>query len=143
MFVYYIYVLSYIFFSCICYYKDCIINNDKEKANKLLLRYKQALPLVGFNLILVSYLIFSIFYTFYNPREFSVLFMMRDLVIAHLSGTILFYSAHRLFHKSKFLYKFHIVHHEFNYPVGIRAVYTHPVDYIFGNVLPLAITPSL
>jgi sterol desaturase/sphingolipid hydroxylase (fatty acid hydroxylase superfamily) len=143
MFLYYIYVLSYIFFSYICYRKDCLINDDKEESNKLLLKYKRALPLVGFNLIVLSYLIFSVFYTFYNPRKFSLFFAIRDIVISHFSGTILFYSAHRLFHKSKFLYTFHIVHHEFNYPVGIRAVYTHPIDYIFGNVLPLAITPFL
>jgi sterol desaturase/sphingolipid hydroxylase (fatty acid hydroxylase superfamily) len=143
MFLYYIYVLSYIFFSCICYYKDCIINDDKEETNKLLLRYNRALPLVGFNLILVSYLIFSIFYKFYNPKEFTVFFMVRDVIISHFASGLLFYSSHKLFHKSKFLYKFHIVHHEFNYPVGIRAVYTHPIDYIFGNMLPLGVTPFL
>jgi len=143
MFLYYLYVLAYTLFSSYCYYKDCIINDNKEQSTKLKLQYKRALPLVSLNLIIVSYYIFYFFYSFYKPREYSIFFMTRDVIISHFASGLLFYSSHKLFHKSKFLYKFHIVHHEFNYPVGIRAVYTHPIDYIFGNVLPLGITPFL
>jgi fatty acid hydroxylase domain-containing protein 2 len=141
MIIYYLYALSYIVFSFDCYYKDCIFNTNIVESKKLESRYKKAIPLVAFNLIVVSYFVFLWFYSFYSPREFNILFSIRDILITKISGNICFYIAHKTFHKSKFLYKFHIVHHEFNYPVGIRAVYTHPVDYIFGNFIPLGITP--
>ena len=52
-----------------------------------------------------------------------------------------FHLAHRIFHcKSKYfpLYKlFHKKHHEFIHSVSITAVYSHPVEFIFVNLLPL------
>lgn len=141
MIIYYLYILSYTVFSFDCYYKDCIFNKNKERADELTLRYKKAIPLVCFNLIIVSYLVFLWFYSFYRPREFSIIYSVRDILISKFCGNLLFYGLHRLFHKSTTLYKYHIVHHEFPFPVGIRAVYTHPIDYIFGNLFPLGITP--
>ena len=47
-----------------------------------------------------------------------------------------FYSIHRLMH-TKYFYKFHKIHHEIKAPIGITAFYMHPIDYIFGNLLPI------
>ena len=141
MIIYYLYVLSYTLFSYDCYYNDCMFNKNREEANKLELKYKKAIPLVGFNLIIVSYFVFWWFYSFYEPKEFNCYYAIRDLLIAQYTGNPLFYFVHRLCHKYKFLYRFHIVHHEFKEPIGICAVYTHPIDYIFANLIPLGITP--
>ena len=48
----------------------------------------------------------------------------------------MYYSGiHRLFH-TKYLYKYHKVHHTYNVPIGFAAIYAHPLDYIFGNIVP-------
>jgi len=68
---------------------------------------------------------------------------MRDLVVSTYTAQLLFYLIHRIFHKATILYKYHKVHHEFKEPLGIRAAYTHPIDFFVGNLIPLGITPFL
>ena len=46
------------------------------------------------------------------------------------------YLAHKLFH-TKYFYKFHKVHHQIKAPIGISAIYLHPIDLIFGNIIPI------
>lgn len=48
-------------------------------------------------------------------------------------GEIWFYCFHRLLH-NKYLYKFHKKHHELVKPIGIYALYAHPVDAIIVNM---------
>ena len=50
--------------------------------------------------------------------------------------------AHRILH-SKFLYKHvHKVHHTYSQTIGIAGGYAHPVEFIFGNMIP-AIIPVI
>lgn len=54
-----------------------------------------------------------------------------------------FYWSHRLLHTS-FLYKrIHKQHHEFNVSISIAAEYAHPVEYLLGNSLPVALGPMI
>ena len=54
-----------------------------------------------------------------------------------------FYWSHRTLHL-KFLYKhIHKKHHTFNDTISIAYIYTHPVEYIFGNILPSILGPLL
>lgn len=60
----------------------------------------------------------------------------------HLIGFILvdeflFYYAHRLLHHRSFYAKFHKLHHEFSSPIGLTAMYCHPVEMLVANVIPL------
>lgn len=43
-----------------------------------------------------------------------------------------------------YLYKaIHKQHHQWVAPIGIAAEYAHPFEYIFSNILPMAIGPFL
>lgn len=60
--------------------------------------------------------------------------MLATLCLWHALFDTWFYWAHRLFH-TKWLYKrFHKQHHRFTTPVGIAAVYAHPVEDIVVNI---------
>ena len=54
-----------------------------------------------------------------------------------------FYYSHILLH-SKLLYKsLHKIHHEWTAPVGLAALYAHPLEHILSNLLPIALGPLL
>ena len=43
-----------------------------------------------------------------------------------------FFWAHKLSHDIGFLYRFHKIHHEYEFVFSLAAEYTHPVDYVLG-----------
>ena len=143
MYVFYVYLFSFIVNTCYCYRKDCLINYDSESRLLLYNKYKQSLPLALFNIIIVGYVWFNIVYHFYTPKPFNIYIATMEFIISLNVANISFYFIHRLFHSIKFLSKYHRVHHEFKEPIGLRAAYTHPIDYFFGNLMPLGLTPFL
>lgn len=63
--------------------------------------------------------------------------VMFDLVICLLCQEIGFYYSHRLLH-SKMLYKrLHKLHHKYQAPYGLTAIYCHPIEHILSNILPV------
>ena len=143
MLLYIVYLFSFLINCGYCYRKDCIINKDTQLRNALIKKYKEALVLSLFNIIVVGYIGFWIVYRFYTPKKFNVYVSSIEFMISLNVANISFYFIHRLFHSVKFLSKFHRVHHEFKDPIGLRAAYTHPIDYFYGNLIPLGITPFL
>lgn len=141
-------IISYCVFGGYTFYLDYknknfnnkIQHKDKEKILNI---YKKVLPLVFFNIFVTTFF-FSLFYIYlieyynlkYFPENYTIgifkLFFMRYFV------DIPFYLCHRLFHYP-YLYKYHKVHHEIKAPIGISAAYSHPIDYIFGNLIPIFI----
>ncbi|XP_055925576.1 fatty acid hydroxylase domain-containing protein 2-like [Argiope bruennichi] len=56
---------------------------------------------------------------------------------------ILFYYCHRLLHYSYFYKYIHKRHHEFTSPIGIAALYAHPIEHLACNLLPAFFGPFL
>lgn len=47
-----------------------------------------------------------------------------------------FYWIHRAVHTPFFYKHIHKRHHEFKVPIGMSSIYAHPLEYIFGNLVP-------
>ncbi|KAI9598126.1 hypothetical protein BDF19DRAFT_433580 [Syncephalis fuscata] len=54
-----------------------------------------------------------------------------------------FYYSHRLFHHPRIYKYIHKRHHEFTAPIGIAAIYAHPIEHLFANLLPLFAGPII
>lgn len=62
-----------------------------------------------------------------------------DIVLFILIEEIGFYYSHRLLHHPK-IYKFiHKRHHEWTAPIAITAIYCHPVEHVFANLIPITL----
>ncbi|XP_035788386.1 fatty acid hydroxylase domain-containing protein 2-like [Anopheles albimanus] len=62
-------------------------------------------------------------------------------VLAELSFCIFveeigFYYAHRLLHHGRLYRYIHKRHHEWTAPIAITAIYCHPVEHVFSNLVP-------
>lgn len=54
-----------------------------------------------------------------------------------------FYISHRALHLPKIYPMIHKIHHENKVPYTLSAIHTHPLEYIFGNILPMMAGPTI
>ena len=73
----------------------------------------------------------------YYPEPFiSNLHIIWQLPVIILLTDIIFYTSHRYFHYNKILYKYiHKTHHEYDPPIASAALYAHPIEHLFVNLL--------
>lgn len=156
---YVLFISSYSISSIYCYYKDTIdVDSLKDKINikdkgKLNDLYKKYLPLVSFNVIVMSYICGyynTLLISKYNPELFKKKGIYDLKVINFLQFYLCkyiteftFYCCHRLTHL-KYVYKYiHKKHHEVKNNIGLAGLYTDPIDFIIGNYLPIIVPISL
>ncbi|ESO83846.1 hypothetical protein LOTGIDRAFT_222286 [Lottia gigantea] len=69
--------------------------------------------------------------------------VLLELSVFTLFEEIVFYYSHRLLHH-RAIYKYiHKRHHEWTASIGLVALYAHPIEHIFSNLLPPFIGPLL
>ena len=135
---------TYIISSAITYYLDTKTDIEriekKENKKELIKTYKKIYSNIVFNLLVTNTFLFYILSNYINilNKDFTLLSFLIDTSLIYILIDIMFYTFHRLLH-TKYLYKYHKKHHELLDPVGLGAIYSHPIDYIFGLTLPLII----
>ncbi|CAL4088587.1 unnamed protein product [Meganyctiphanes norvegica] len=67
-----------------------------------------------------------------------VLFELIGCILLEEAG---FYYSHRLFHHRLFYKRFHKMHHEWQSPISITAIYSHPLEHIISNMGPVFLGP--
>lgn len=69
-------------------------------------------------------------------------------ILYHLAAMALiqevtFYYAHRLLHVGSIYRYIHKVHHYWQAPIAIAAIYCHPLEHFFANLLPVLLGPMV
>lgn len=62
------------------------------------------------------------------------------LVFAFIQETS-FYYLHRLLHQGRFYRSIHKIHHYWQAPIAIAAIYCHPIEHFLANLLPVLLGP--
>ena len=65
--------------------------------------------------------------------EIPKIFMMFAIV------SVWFYTTHRMLHFKCFYKTIHKIHHSLTAPTAMGAVYTHPLEFVWGNVAGVAL----
>lgn len=91
---------------------------------------------VGFPLAVGSYHLMK-FRGFADLRELPTFhWVLAELAFCIIIEEIGFYYSHRFLH-GRFIYKhIHKQHHEWTAPISVTAIYCHPIEHIFSNLLP-------
>ena len=130
--------------SFFCFLYDITINKyrvKKESKKEILKNYKNSLGYVSYNLCVAKlYLDECENYLIMKERnKYNIFF---NIFIWLITSDFLFYGFHYIFH-TKYLYKFHQIHHQYIYTYGITSIYAHPLDFVATNLVPLSFAPLI
>lgn len=67
--------------------------------------------------------------------------LLAELLACVLVEEVGFYYSHRALHTSALYKHVHKTHHEWTAPVGLAALYSHPLEHAVSNLLPVALGP--
>lgn len=137
---YYVYVNGiYYLMSAIIYLFDLFYENKKIQQFDMNI-YSKTMPTILMNTFVYMIPIYLMggLYNQLDHKVFEWGAAIRDIILCVPLVDLFFYSFHRLFHLEYF-YAYHKKHHEIHAPVGVTALYMHPVDVYFGNVIPIVL----
>ncbi|KAK3880260.1 hypothetical protein Pcinc_015241 [Petrolisthes cinctipes] len=78
-----------------------------------------------------------------SPQLPTFHWVLFEFVVFILMEEVAFYYSHRLFHH-RLLYKhFHKMHHEWQSPISITAIYAHPIEHVLSNMGPVLLGPLI
>lgn len=76
-----------------------------------------------------------------SPRVPPVRTILTHLLMFALMQETAFYYLHRLLHWGKLYRMVHKVHHYWQAPIAISAIYCHPYEHFLANLLPVLLGP--
>jgi fatty acid hydroxylase domain-containing protein 2 len=115
-------------------------------------KFLQCLKVILFNQIVVNMVVACFVYwlmilsgsVVVGADEFpSMTTLVYHLVIFVLVEEIGFYYSHRLMHHPTLYQMFHKQHHEWVAPIGMAAIYAHPLEHVLCNLGPVVAGPFL
>jgi methylsterol monooxygenase len=71
-----------------------------------------------------------------SPQIPTIDRIVKDWIVFVLLREFGFYYSHRLLHHPSIYKYIHKKHHEWQTPIAITAIYCHPFEHVFGNLLP-------
>ena len=105
--------------------------------------FNSIIKLVLFNQLITPFIAYLL-YNFYSyPPIPDIYTIIIDIIKFIFIIEILFYYSHRLLHIPYLYKKIHSIHHKYTAPNAIISLYTHPIEYIISNILPVMIGPLL
>lgn len=111
-------------------------------------KLRQAVSTVLVNQFMISFPMVVFFYPFLKwrgdpcRRELPTFHcFLLELAVFTLMEEVLFYYSHRLFHHPVLYRKIHKKHHEWTAPIAVISLYSHPVEHVVSNMLPLMVGP--
>jgi len=110
----------------------------------------RAVKYVLFNHTVIGLLVSYVLYPVYMWRGCSTglelpsfHWVLFEITIFTLVEEVGFYYSHRMFHHPSIYKYIHKQHHEWTAPIGIVAVYAHPVEHLVSNLGPIVAGPLL
>ncbi|KAF2352951.1 Fatty acid hydroxylase [Trinorchestia longiramus] len=110
----------------------------------------KVLAVVHFNQLVVAYFASCCSYYLMVQRGYdqsrslpTFHWVLFELVVCIMVEEVGFYYTHRLFHHRLFYKRFHKLHHEWQSPISVTAVYAHPLEHLLSNLLPTLLGPLI
>lgn len=110
----------------------------------------RAVKLVLFNQIVVGGLVSIFLHPVYRwrgcsfgPELPSFQWVLFEIAIFTLVEEVGFYYSHRLFHHPRIYRHIHKIHHEWTAPIGLVAIYAHPLEHLVSNLGPIILGPLI
>ncbi len=109
---------------------------NRTQLNKI--RFKKRLPLILFNitiLSILSFIIITVFSGYFTENKPTLLLFASQFILIIFCDDLWFYSWHRLLHKNKWLLKhIHSIHHRVVEAYPPDFIYVHPLEWSIGTV---------
>ncbi|XP_018026937.1 fatty acid hydroxylase domain-containing protein 2 [Hyalella azteca] len=110
----------------------------------------KVVAVVHFNQLVVGYIASRVSFHLLQWRGYDASpslptfqWVLYELVVCVLVEEVGFYYSHRLFHHRLLYKRFHKQHHEWTSPISVTAVYAHPMEHLFSNLMPPLLGPLL
>lgn len=105
---------------------------------------KKVLTIVLFNQCIVGYVLlksYTILPTLINNTLYTEL--INYIILYYYLHCIWFYFSHRILHTRFFWYYIHYIHHIYIKTMPYAALYCHPLEHVFMNLMSIFIGPIL
>jgi sterol desaturase/sphingolipid hydroxylase (fatty acid hydroxylase superfamily) len=105
--------------------------------------YREAAALTACNILITVPAAILVLSPLIHPRDHFSYAELWKFPLMYLLADATFYVTHRALHSGLFFDRLHRIHHRFTAPVGLAALYAHPIEVLFGNILSVMLPPII